>query len=90
MHDFHFREKALRIIEDTRARPSTFASCREAYISRVTSILEMALDGFQPYNFYVLHVPKRGVAYLTLKDPVDQAWADLVAESAVKLLGSSV
>lgn len=82
------RDKAKQLIEDTRARPSMYASCREAYISRITSILEMALDGFQPYTFYVLHVPKRGAAYLTLKDSVDQKWADRVASAAIALLDS--
>jgi hypothetical protein len=79
-------EKARILIETTRSRCKMYASCRETYIMRISTALEMAMGDFDLQAFYHVYVPTRGSVYLTLKDPVDQAWADMVAKGALALL----
>ena len=79
------KEKAILLLKATRARPRMYCGCKEAFLSRVSSILEVTLD--PPYdlkfvNFYEKFTPEMKYS----SEPVDAAWAEALVDEALTLL----
>jgi hypothetical protein len=80
-------EKAKELLDITRQAPRMFATSREAMMSRVSTILEMANINFAIQDFYKLHLGTNGCAYATWSEDVTDEWALIVIDDALKILG---
>ena len=80
------KEKAILILEQTREQPKMYANIREALLSRVVAILEMADIDFDPGAFYASHSEMYGNVILKLDREVEDAWAQEVIDDAISLL----
>ena len=85
----HVKEKAKEILIQTRESPKMYASIREALLSRVTSLLELAGVEFDPGAFYAKHSELYGNVILMLDKEVDDQWAKEVIDDAISLLGDT-
>lgn len=78
--------KARRMLERCASIASMFATDKEALIMRVSTILEMSCDDFDPRMFYLKHIDHIGSAYTGLSDNFTDKWAkDLVADALTHL-----
>jgi len=72
-----------------KLRPSMYASCKEAYLMRVSTILEVLGDiSFSSNDFYSKFLSKDGSLFLDLLDPVDQEWCNLVIDEALVIFNN--
>ena len=79
------KEKAILLLQATRARPRMYCGCKEAFLSRVSAILEVTLD--TPYNLtFVNFYDKFSSEMKYSSEPVDAAWAEAVVDEALTLL----
>jgi len=80
--------KAIELLLKTRKCPAMWASNKEAYISRVTSILEMLFDTnkFDSQIFYIKHLEGKGGRYQSSDHPVDECWGQQVVDDALKII----
>lgn len=63
------------MLKNMRLYPKMHASCKEAYLIRVSTILEI-IDNYylKPNHFYDKFLTKNGSMYTDLLSPIDQQW----------------
>lgn len=77
------------MLTDMRAGPRMYAHYREAFLMRVTTILEIAGVPFPPGTtgeFYAKHSGREGSKLLGLGKTVTDEWAKSVVDDAIKML----
>jgi chromosome segregation ATPase len=75
-------------LESMGNAPRMYALKREAYMTRVETILEMALKGnFDWLAFDKRHMKHKGPACLDLEKDVEEEWARKVIADAIGVLG---
>ena len=77
--------RAWRLIDDTAKCPRMYARTRESFLMRITSILEVIIENFQPGPFALNHIDPRRADY-ELSLPVDDAWACEVVKKGLQEL----
>ena len=73
---------------DSKRAPATFASTKECFLSRVSSILEMLLrtKEFDARAFYAKHLGTYGNIYLHVSDFPDEEWGRAVVNDALNII----
>jgi len=77
---------AINLLSNTQKYPQMYASTKEAYITRVATILEMSDENFSAQNFYEAHLKTLGSNYLDLNEEVNELWAQEVVNDALNKL----
>ena len=77
--------KAKELIEQTAKSPKMYASCKESYVNRILSLLEMTDIKFSIEDFMKLSFESEGNIYLGVHDPIDDEWANKIAKSAIEI-----
>jgi hypothetical protein len=86
MNRAEIREQLL----ETRAAPEMWATCKEAYVSRVATLLECAnVDGAECLLLYKRHLNLLGNMCVDHLDQFTRAWAEGVVDDALKRLDAS-
>lgn len=80
------KSKARELLFLTGRYAGMYASNCEAYLSRVTAILEMADCKFSAVDFYTSHLKTKGNTFVSHLDPVKAEWAKQVVDDAISLL----
>jgi len=79
--------KALVLLEKTRANPQKFASTKEAFMTRVSTILEMSVPDFDTEAFYKKHLDfLNGPVYLDIYNEYTDDWAHIIIDDAIREL----
>lgn len=78
--------RANLLLFQLKQTPQMFAACKESFIMRVSTILEMVLEDFNPQNFYLKHLDSVGNNYINIHDEVTKDWSDTVIDEAILLL----
>lgn len=83
-------EKVVRrvreVLASTRLTPRMYAWSREALMSRVSALMEIAIDGFEVRSFYDAHLVRSGCAYVGCDENYEDSWAHEVIDDAVSKL----
>lgn len=67
--------------------PLMFASDKESYIQRVSTIIEMTqATEFDVCSFYDLHLQLEGNTFIDLHDRFESKWTDQVVDHALHIL----
>ena len=78
--------KASLLLLQLKQTPKMFATCKEALIMRVSTILEMSLEDFNASDFYEKHLDSIGNTYINIHDEVSEKWSDAVIDDAIIIL----
>lgn len=78
--------KANNLLYELKQTPKMFSYSKEAFIMRVSTILEMYLEDFDPQEFYIKHLDKTGSAFINIHDDVSEEWSDAVINDAITYL----
>jgi len=84
------KSKARELLFLTGRYAGMYASTTEAYLSRVTAILEMAGCTFSSVDFYTSHLKTEGNKYVSHLEPVTKEWAKQVVDDAISLLDKEI
>lgn len=82
------KQKAILLLNNSKAYPNMFATTKEAFIIRVTTILEMSLSSFDIIMFYKKHIKYNGNSFIDLNEEVTSLWAENVVSQALELLNN--
>lgn len=78
--------KSILLLLQLKQTPQMFASCKEALIMRVSTILEMTLEDFNTAEFYKKHLDTIGSIYINIHDEINEKWSGLVIDDAISIL----
>lgn len=79
---------AVDLLSATKKYPTMYATSKEAYIMRISTILEMADENFCASKFYEDHLKIYGSIYTDLHDNLDEGWALKIADDAICILNN--
>jgi len=82
------KENAINLLNQTIKCPKMYATDKEAFLMRVSTILEIVDENFSVENFYKTHLKTFGSNYIGLNEEIDDIWAKEVINDALYLLKS--
>jgi len=75
--------RAKHLLDGARKAPAAFASTREAFMTMITAILQMADVNFVVHWFWKKHLEAVGNVFATTSNPVTDDWAHTVIDDAL-------